>query len=131
VTVATLEELVFQVPVRGPIPGAPMAAEGRLVLTLADGRAKRLALELRPSQAAFMAKLPKLLAETGFPGDVFAHGRAGSEGQPVLTYEAGPATLARVPQGLATMAQWLEFLAPGPPVLDLTDYSLAAIAFES
>ena len=55
----TLDEQAFQVTVTGPIPGAPMPGDGRLVLTLRAGRAVRLELELRPSQAAFMAKLPR------------------------------------------------------------------------
>jgi hypothetical protein len=125
-----LDEIAFQVPITGPVPGAPMDGPARLVLRVAAGKAKSLVLELRPSQAAFMAKLPKLLKDTGFPGDVFELGRAGSEAQPVLTYTAGAATLARVPPGLTSAAKLEAFLAPGPAVLDLADYRLSAIAFE-
>ncbi|MDB5097106.1 MAG: hypothetical protein JWM80_1527 [Cyanobacteria bacterium RYN_339] len=126
-----LEALAFQVPITGPVPGAPVQGEARLILSQAGGKATALAIEIRPSQAAFMARLPRLLAESGFAGDVFALGRAGSVNQPVLTYSAGPATLARVPVGLTTLAALEAFLRPGPAILDLTDYSLTAIAFEA
>ncbi|MDB5102112.1 MAG: hypothetical protein JWM80_6533 [Cyanobacteria bacterium RYN_339] len=89
-----------------------------------------LELHLRPTARAFTLGLPKLLRETGFPGDVFALGGAARTAQPVLVYRARPATLARVPAGLGSLAALETFLGQGPQLFALAGYELVSIAFE-
>jgi hypothetical protein len=126
-------DVVFEVPVRGRVPGQPLAGDPLVVLRTRGGRREAASLEvrIRTIPAAFMAKLPKLLATTGFPGGVFRLGRQAATGLPVLTFEAPASVLARIPAGIQDLAALEAFLSRNLALLDLRAYALTAIAFES
>jgi hypothetical protein len=126
----TVEEGAQARAFRIPFKTATLAGTLEIRTAGPDRRPAALALELRPADQAFTLGLPRLLRETGYPGDVFALGRAARAAQPVLVYHARPAVLARVPAGLATLAAFEAYVRTGPHLFDLQDYELAAIAFE-
>lgn len=127
----TTGERTFKVPFGDPLPGAPFQGSGELELGIAkNGDAKRVAMRFYPTAFEFQARLPKLCKDLGQPDAVFDLGRAATNSQPVVVYEAVPPVRERVAPGLRDLAGVAKFLQTGPALFDLREYRLTAIEFE-
>lgn len=127
------QEREFRVPLDGPPPGGPFkTGTAELVVRLVPpgDRPEAVQLRVRPTAFEFQAWIPRLIEIFALPLDPFELGRAAAEGRPVLIFEAGPAVVARVPAGLASLAAMNAFLETGPALFELGEYQLQAIDFE-
>jgi hypothetical protein len=122
----------FHVPFGAPIPSVPFG-EGELVIEThgPEARPVRVALRLFPTALELQARLPALAGELGMADSVFQLGQAAAQAQAVLEYEADTRVVARVPAGLATLADMAGYLLDEVALFDMREYRLVAISFSS
>jgi hypothetical protein len=106
------------------------ASGGELVLRTAppEDTPKSFEIRFHPSGLEFQSKLPRLLAGVELaatPGEV---SRAAALGQPVVSYAAGPAVLANIPEGLDSLDMIETFLETAPDIFAPEGYTFSGIA---
>lgn len=119
----------FQVPFQHPLPGAPFAARGVVLLETQGPAARPVRLTLRyfPDGPEFRRRLPAIAAGTGWAGSLYTLGHLADRTGWAVDFEAPSELLARVPSGLRDLEAVLAFLESDPVLLRASSYRFTGL----
>lgn len=116
--------------IRCPLPGDTwILGHAELELQVGPhGRVLAATLRVFPARMEILVKLPKVVVNYRYPADPFTIARLAAEHPLVLSFEATPEILAKLPPRVPDTDALLKAVAAMPSFLDLTRYTLAGIS---
>lgn len=121
----------FELPIFGPLDGAPFRSPGTIRIEASDGaQPSAVVASFLPTELEFNFRLPQLVRHAPMPLDGASLSLAAAQAQPVVHFEMPPesvATLPRLPEALAGLEAYVK---ASPTLLDWGLYRIAGVGFQ-